>query len=221
MKFKIKICGVTSIDDALAVADAGADAIGLNFYRGSKRFVNCTEAKRIGDAVASHTMRVGVFVNSSSDEIRDICQQVDLQSVQLHGDEPPEFLLLLDCDLPVIRARRIGARGSTGIRDDYDACRRAGRAPDAILLDAATDGQYGGTGVTADWQQLMQRGLIPVEVPLILAGGLSPDNVAEAIRLVRPQAVDVASGVESAPGKKDAVKIRDFVAAAKSAFESI
>ena len=222
MIFKIKICGLTTVDDAIAAVDAGADAIGLNFYRGSKRCVSVDVARQIVDAVSQRTKCVGVFVNASADEIHAICEQARLQVVQLHGNEPPELIKFLGSGYDIIRARRLDVRGTPAIRADLDACCEvAGFAPMAILIDAAAAGQFGGTGRTVDWQQLENYRTWVKNVPLILAGGLTPANVAEAIRIVRPQAVDTASGVESAPGKKDAAKMRDFVAAARAAFAAL
>jgi phosphoribosylanthranilate isomerase len=220
--FKIKICGITNVADALAAVDAGADAIGLNFYHGSKRCVSVAEARRIADALTYETDRIGVFVNATTDEIRRICEEASLHLIQLHGDEPPELLNSLNKDHDVIRALRLDERGARAIREDWEAwCCAGDFGPDAILVDAAAGGQYGGTGRTVDWQSLVGYQQWLDEIPLILAGGLTPDNVAEAIRIVRPHAVDVASGVESAAGKKDAAKMRDFVAAARAAFAAL
>jgi phosphoribosylanthranilate isomerase len=222
MTFKIKICGITSVEDARAAIDAGADAIGLNFYRDSKRCVSVDAACQIVEAIDSHASKVGVFVNESADRIREICRDTGLRLIQLHGDEPPEFLQCLDKDHKVFRARRLDERGLQAITDDLQACSDlSGRCPDAVLVDAALAGQFGGTGRQVDWQQLAGYRAVLGNIPLILAGGLTPDNVAEAIRVVRPQAVDVASGVESAPGKKDITKMRDFVAAAQAAFAAL
>ena len=218
MRFKIKICGITNVDDALAAVAAGADAIGLNFYRGSKRCIDIDEARRLVGAAGDSTEAVGVFVNATADEVHRIAAATPLRNVQLHGNEPPEFVSALDGNLRVIRARRLGAGRIEAIRTDVLACQSAGRTPDAILIDAAAAGQFGGTGHTVDWQLLVNHDAWMCGVPLILAGGLTPANVAEAIRIVRPQAVDVASGVDSSPGRKDAAKVRDFVAVAKAAF---
>ena len=218
MQFRIKICGVTNVKDALAAVDSGADAIGLNFYRGSKRCIENDEARRIVAAVGDGTAVIGVFVNAAVDEIHRISGSTPLRSVQLHGDESPQLLAAIESNLQIIRARRLDASGTHAIRADIMACQSAGRLPNAVLIDAAKAGQFGGTGHTVDWQLLVNHDAWMCEVPLILAGGLTPANVAEAIGIVRPQAVDVASGVESSPGKKDFAKVRDFVAAAKAAF---
>jgi phosphoribosylanthranilate isomerase len=222
MVFKVKICGVTNEGDALAAVDAGADAIGLNFFRGSKRCVSSIQAGRIVDAVGSRADKIGVFVDASADEIGSTCEEANLHWVQLHGNEPPELLRSLGDRFDVIRARRLDDRGPQAVSDDIIAClNAAGHAPHAVLLDAAMAGQFGGTGHTLDWRLLANHQNWMRGVPLILAGGLTPANVAEAIRVVHPHAVDVASGVESAPGKKDAMKMRDFVSAARDAFAAV
>ena len=222
MIFEIKICGITNVDDALAAVDAGADAIGLNFYRGSKRCVDVDEARQIVDAIGNRAEKIGVFVNQSADDIREICRDTGLHLIQLHGDEPPELLRLLNKDHDLIRARRLDERGLSAIVDDLQACSDlSGFFPDAILVDSAVSGQFGGTGLAVDWQLLANYRELLGSTPLILAGGLVPANVGEAIRIVRPQAVDVASGVESTPGKKDTAKMRDFVDAAQAAFAAL
>ncbi len=219
MNFKIKICGITSVDDALAAIDAGADAIGLNFYRGSKRWVDSEAARQIVTAVGEQTATVGVFANSSADEIRSLVNESGVRLVQLHGDEPPELIGELGSGYSIIRARRLDERGTGAIAADLHACRGVvGTALFAVLVDAAVAGEFGGSGQALDWQQLVDHAGWRGNVPLILAGGLTPANVAQAIGIVRPHAVDVASGVECAPGKKDAAKMRDFVAAARAAF---
>ena len=219
MVFRIKICGITNVGDALEAVDAGADAIGLNFYRGSKRCVSVAETRQIVDAIGNRADKIGVFVNESADQIRQTCRDTGLHLIQLHGHEPPEFLRLLNQDHEIIRARRLDERGVSAIKDDLQACSDlAGFCPDAILVDAAASGQFGGTGHVVDWQQLANYRAVLGDIPLILAGGLLPANVAEAIRIVRPHAVDAASGVESTPGRKDSAKMRDFVAAARAAF---
>jgi phosphoribosylanthranilate isomerase len=221
--FRIKICGVTNPDDARAAIDAGADALGFNFYRSSKRFISTEIARQIVADVGSVTQPVGVFVNASVDEICDICRASAINVVQLHGEKRLDVgkltCGLLDPMVSVIHARSFGARGMDAVHEDmFDA---SGMAGDAILVDAAVSGMYGGTGQTIDWTRLVNFQNSIGKMHLILAGGLTPENVAEAIRIVRPHAVDVASGVESSPGKKDAAKVRDFVAAAREAFDQI
>lgn len=217
-RFKIKICGITNPVDAAIAVDAGADAIGLNFYRGSKRHVSTAAAREIVDVAQLHAASIGVFVNHAANVIRETCDATGITWIQLHGDEPPEFLREIDQDFRVVRARRIDEGGMAAIVEDLQACSDlSGRRPEAVLIDAATPGQFGGSGHTVDWTQLSDH-RARLGLKLVLAGGLTPDNVAEAIRIARPHAVDVASGVESSPGKKDRAKVRDFVAAANAAF---
>ncbi|WP_145058721.1 phosphoribosylanthranilate isomerase [Adhaeretor mobilis] len=217
--FKIKICGITNPEDAESAVNAGADAIGLNFYHRSPRVVSVDRAIEIvheGNLIAQ---RVGVFVNTPVDEIHRIAKAVGLAWVQLHGDEPPGFLSKIDPQFDIIRVRRLDAGDDpTKIGEDIAACRAAGRAPDAVLVDARSTDEYGGTGDTVDWAGLGDHKIWLGDIPLILAGGLRPDNVDEAILTVRPAAVDTASGVEKAPGRKDKQKMQTFVDTAKEAF---
>lgn len=196
----VKICGITTVDDALCAADAGADWIGLNFWPRSPRCVTHDAARAIGGAVGARVRKVGVFVNASRDAIDATVAAAGLDLVQLHGDEPPELVRAFGDR--AIKAVRL--RGATPI---------ARYAPALLLLDGDAPG-FGGGGVPLDW--LMAADLA-ARHRLILAGGLTPDNVAEAIRTVRPVGVDVASGVESSPGVKDAARVRAFVAAARQA----
>jgi phosphoribosylanthranilate isomerase len=220
--FRVKICGITNVEDAIVAVEAGADAIGLNYYKDSPRRVDLKSGGRISSAVTDRRATpVGVFVNHVFEEIQIAERFNSLDAIQLHGDEPPQLLAQITRAVDVIRVRRMGEHGLAAIVEDIEACRQAGRIPDALLIDAALPGSYGGTGTTASWGTLAERGSMFGDIPLILAGGLTPDNVAEAIRIVRPAAVDVASGVESAPGKKDPVKVRDFVANALGAFEAL
>jgi phosphoribosylanthranilate isomerase len=224
MKFRIKICGVTNIADAQAAVDEGADAIGLNFYSKSPRYIDPAAAQAVSKALTKWAspdlIRIGVVVNEKAEWINILLKAVGLDAIQLHGDEPPEFLSGIETT-QIIRARRFTDQGIGLISQDLEACDKAGRIPASILIDAATPGRYGGTGTTVSWSGLADYRRWLHNVPLILAGGLTPENVAEAIRIVRPQAVDVASGVESSPGKKDHAKVRDFVAAARDAFAQI
>jgi phosphoribosylanthranilate isomerase len=221
--FKIKICGITNVADALAAADAGADAIGLNFYPKSKRFVDESAASTILQVSPPQLGRFGVVVNEPVEVLNRLIADLNttsttgLHGIQLHGTEPPAYLVGVRIKY-IIRARRFTDRGISAIAADLESCDRSRRLPDAVLVDSATPGQYGGTGTTISWAGLADYHRWLHNIPLILAGGLTPDNVAEAIRIVRPQAVDVASGVESSPGKKDHAKMRDFVAAARDAF---
>jgi phosphoribosylanthranilate isomerase len=216
--FRIKICGITNPADAQAAASAGADAVGLDFYSNSKRFIEHETARQISAALPTGVMRVGIFVNQSVGEIQKAIERVGFDCIQLHGDEPPAFLSKLPTGLKVIRAVRYGRDGLRRINTYFDECRELGRVPDAILLDSDASGEFGGTGRAADWRRIAAERDVLGMTPVILAGGLTPDNVAEGIRLVRPTAVDVASGVESAAGKKDHAKMHAFVAAARVAF---
>jgi phosphoribosylanthranilate isomerase len=220
MNFRVKICGVTNIADAEAAADAGADAIGLNFYSKSPRYIEPIDARKISTLAPTGLTRVGVVVNADTELVNNLIFVVQLEAIQLHGDEPPESLANIRTK-NIIRARRFTDQGISAIANDLEACEKARRVPIAVLVDAATPGRYGGTGETVSWPGLADHRRWLHGVPLILAGGLTPDNVAEAIRIVRPQAVDVASGVESSTGKKDHAKVRDFVAAAREAFAQI
>ncbi|MCX8073244.1 MAG: phosphoribosylanthranilate isomerase [Candidatus Binatia bacterium] len=200
----VKICGVTRPEDAMAAAEAGADWIGLNFYPRSPRFVTKDRACEILAAVPSHVQVVGVFVGATRDEVEETAASLELDLLQFHGDEPPDYCT--GWRWPVIKAIRLRTR------EDWE---RARSYPvDFLLIDAHVPGQFGGTGETADWMEIAR---LPVEQPLILAGGLRAENVAQAVRVVRPFAVDVASGVESSPGVKDADALRRFVQNAKSA----
>jgi phosphoribosylanthranilate isomerase len=233
--FRIKICGVTNVEDAKTAVEAGAGAIGLNFYDKSPRHVTEDMATAIvrqlraipGAYYAPYgrVASIGVFVNHSLPSVHSISRRLFLTGSQFHGDETPEFIagLARVRKFPkdwwnVIRARRFDDSGVSGIAQDLAACEAAGRRPNAVLIDALSPGRYGGTGETVSWVGLADHKKWLGDTPLILAGGLTPDNVAEAIRIVRPHAVDVASGVESAPGKKDPHKVRDFIQAAKAAF---
>jgi phosphoribosylanthranilate isomerase len=219
--FRIKICGVTNADDARAAADAGADALGINFYPASKRFVDLAVARQIGDAVPDDVAKVGVFVNHSLGEILDAVEALRPAYIQLHGDEPAEFLADLSSQIKIIRAYRCGPNGLTPLASYLEKCGAFGRTPDAILLDSDALGAFGGTGCTADWSSIANQQPMLGDAPLILAGGLTPLNVGPAIAVVRPDAVDVASGVERQPGLKDRELMKQFIDAAREAFELV
>jgi len=216
----VKICGIRDVDTALAAAAAGADAIGLNFYAQSPRVVTPAVAAEIAAQVRSApgnaVEAVGVFVNHSAGEIRTICRSCDLTTIQLHGDESPELVAELSAEFRIVRAFRIGLEGLDSLVRYLDACARLDALPWACLVDARVEGQYGGTGHTAPWELLARDYRTDEWPPLILAGGLRPDNVAEAIRVVHPWGVDVAGGVESAVACKDAALVRQFVQNAKA-----
>ncbi len=198
---RVKICGITRLYDALAAVDLGADAIGLNFWPGSKRFIAPADARAIVSRLPPFVAAVGVFVDPTREEVLRARDLSGVGVVQLHGDEPPE--LCASIPLPVVKAIRVSGSHALAALASYEVR--------AFLLDAPGP-DYGGSGDVFDWK--LAAGAAR-EVPVILAGGLHPGNVAEAIRAVRPWAVDVASGVESAPGVKDAEKMRLFIARAK------
>jgi phosphoribosylanthranilate isomerase len=221
--FRIKICGITNIADALAAAAAGADAIGLNFYAESPRYVERSRAASIRDALPRGVLAVGVFVNHSADSICETCAQLKLNLAQLSGREPPELLAELAARgaPPVMPTLRSDGQGAAPLRSYIDACHRLGALPRMVLFDSFDPARFGGTGRVADWALAAECRLSGDCPPMVLAGGLRPENVAEAIHTVRPYAVDTASGVESSPGQKDAEKIGRFVAAARAAFDKL
>jgi len=201
---RVKICGITNIDDARQAVDAGADALGFVFYAKSSRFVSPIEVRKIIAALPPFVTTVGLFVNEPVPQIRRVMAAARLDVVQLHGDEPPDACLIEP--LRVIKALRVKDAASLQGADRYQVS--------ALLLDAWSDEAYGGTGQAFDWQL---AGQLTGNRPLILAGGLSPENVADAVRLVKPYAVDVSSGVEAAPGKKDHQKVAEFIRQARNA----
>jgi phosphoribosylanthranilate isomerase len=215
----VKICGIKTLPDALAAIEAGANYLGFNFYPGSIRFIEKSACAKITSVLKREHPRiklVGVFVNSPVDEIKDILQTCSLDLAQLHGDEPPEMLFAFNGK--AFKAIRFSAesvetsvapflRSVDNIRLSASQFVDESALP-LLLIDAAVKGVYGGSGVTADWS--VAAGLAK-QYPLLLAGGLAPENVAEAVRRVKPWGVDVASGVESAPGEKDAGKMIQFV----------
>lgn len=204
MKTRIKICGFTRKEDLAAAIDAGADAIGLVFYPSSPRFVDLARAAELARIVPPFVTIVGLFVNADAATIRATLAAVPIHLLQFHGEEDEDFCRQFD--RPYVKAARV--------KPGIDLVQYADRfrSAQAILLDAFVEG-YGGGGKVFDWT------LIPAEfgMPLILSGGLDASNVTDAIARVRPAAVDVSSGVESAKGIKDAAKIREFVAAVRSA----
>ena len=204
MKTRIKICGFTRKEDLAAAVDAGADAIGLVFYPSSPRFVDLARAAELARIVPPFVTIVGLFVNADAATIRSTLAAVPIHLLQFHGEEDADFCRQFD--RPYVKAARV--------KPGIDLVQYADRfrSAQAILLDAFVEG-YGGGGKVFDWT------LIPAEfgMPLILSGGLDAGNVTDAIARVRPAAVDVSSGVESAKGIKDAAKIREFVAAVRSA----
>jgi phosphoribosylanthranilate isomerase len=200
---RIKICGVTRLEDAQAAARLGCDAIGFNFWPESKRYLPPAAARAIIQRLPPLLTTVGVFVNQPEDELRAIAAESGIQVFQLHGDEPPDLCARLP--LPVVKSIPVDQVRTLSRLLSYEVS--------AFLLDTPSRG-YGGTGQPFDWS--LAHGVSEV-APVILAGGLNPDNVAEAIRTVRPYAVDVASGVERSPGVKDLALMTRFVAAARKA----
>lgn len=203
MRTRVKICGITNQQDALNAVQAGADALGLVFYPPSPRYIDIDAAAVIAKNIPAFVTLTALFVNANVEQVRDAIQKVSIQLLQFHGDESPEY-----CEqfgLPYIKALRVGNIGD-GLKgdklrtaiDDHKNAR-------AILLDAYKKGVPGGTGEQFDWD------LIPnIEMPVILAGGLSSANVKRAIEQVKPYAVDVSGGVEKSPGIKDITKIHEF-----------
>ena len=202
MATRVKICGITRAQDARLAEKLGAWALGFNFYEKSPRAVSPASVWNIRHNLAPTTEAVGVFVNWKPEVIMYLVHALQLTSVQLHGNETPKQLNYLEDDLPVIRAFRVGPGFSMS---NFKRFRRASY----FLMDAAKRGEFGGTGKTFDWSVAQKAA---ASHRIILAGGLTPENVGEAILTVRPCAVDVASGVESRPGIKDPAKLRDFFA---------
>jgi phosphoribosylanthranilate isomerase len=200
----VKICGITNLEDARAAVDAGADAVGFNFYRRSPRFIAPVDARDIIEQLPETVLSVGVFVNEGEPEqVARIADLAGLKAVQLHGDESPQYCRALR-DRFVIKALRVGMGFEPQSVKEYET--------NAILLDAFARDARGGTGRVIDWSIARQvRELVP---QLFLAGGLSVENVAEAITIVEPYAVDACSSLEQEPGRKDADRVRAFVAAA-------
>jgi phosphoribosylanthranilate isomerase len=198
---RVKICGITRLEDALAAARAGADALGFNFWPKSKRYVDPRAAGEIIALLPPFVATVGVFVDPTREEALQAADLSGVHWLQLHGDESPE--LCASMPLPVIKGIRVRHRASLDLLDQYDVA--------GFLLDTDSPG-YGGSGATFDWTLAAEGAR---RAPIVLAGGLNPENVADAVRQVRPWAVDVASGVESAPGVKDHEKTARFIREAK------
>jgi phosphoribosylanthranilate isomerase len=212
---RIKICGVTTPEDARAAADAGADAVGLNFYPKSPRFVTPAQAAAIVRALPPFTATVGVFVGTPMRQVCAIAFQLGLRAVQTYDDQAPTEDPFPFAHVPAFRVK--DAAGLDHVRKFVEQATALGRRPAAVLIDAHVEGQVGGTGQKAPWELLV--GFDP-DVPVILAGGLTPENLAEAITVVKPWGVDVASGVESVPGRKDCAKVARFVKIARNTLAS-
>ena len=199
MSVRIKICGITEVESARIAVAAGADAIGLMFYPPSKRYLELHQAEQISRSLAPDVVTVAVLVNPEAEYVEQILQRVRISWLQFHGDEPPEFCRRFG--LPYIKSIRVGAQSAPALRQ-FEA-----RYADAgwLLFDSHVDGCYGGTGHAFDWRRADYGGTKPI----ILAGGLDAENIAQALRIAAPWGVDVSSGVES-DGRKDAQKIRLF-----------
>jgi len=204
MSVKIKICGITNLADALAASDAKADMIGFMFYEGSKRHITVEAAEGISRQIRPDILRVGVFVNPTEELVKTAIQRCGLGLLQFHGQEPPKFCRRFG--VMSMKAFRIKDASSLKSIPEYDT--------DAYLLDSYVSGQVGGTGEKFNWEIAAEAAKFGR--PIFLAGGLTPQNVVQAIQSATPFAVDVSSGVESAPGKKDSKKIREFINAARS-----
>lgn len=215
---QVKICGLTKVEDALAAIEAGADFLGFNFYPKSPRYLTPEKCADLQSAIKNRQSKiktVGIFVNESVETVARILEQCGLDLAQLHGEETPEMVAAL-------RGRAFKAFRGTGQRHaEYAVARNPSsltpKAP-AFLVDAYSATLYGGTGHTADWRAAQP---LAAQYSLFLAGGLTPENVADAIQQVQPWGVDVASGVESAPGVKDKAKVKLFVEKAKEAGERV
>jgi phosphoribosylanthranilate isomerase len=193
---KVKICGITNLEDAKLSYDLGADAIGFIFYQKSKRYIEPKEAKEIINQLPVFLQRVGVFVNESSKEINKIAKEIKLNLIQLHGEEPPE--VIDDIELPVIKAFRVNENFDYSILSKYKNC--------SFLLDTFNENEYGGTGQQFNWRK------IPSELKgkIILAGGISENNVGSIYKKINPYAIDVSSSIEIEPGKKDHKKLKQL-----------
>lgn len=201
---RVKICGITTAEDAAAAARAGADALGFVFVPGTPRYLPAEVAAEIIGGLPPFVTPVGVFLDQPAEEILTTVSRCGLRVVQLHGGEPPELCRMIP--VPVIKAFRI--------RGPEDLAPLAWYPARAFLLDAYVEGKPGGTGTAFPWKLAIGA---TSRAPIVLAGGLTPENVAEAVRRVRPYGVDVSSGVESAPGRKDHRKMEEFIAHVRSA----
>jgi phosphoribosylanthranilate isomerase len=205
MSVKIKICGITNVEDAQAAVAAGADLLGLVFAEDSPRCVSIEQAAMIARVAPPYIVRVGLFVNAPAERVMHAMNACGLQLLQFHGEETPDY------------CRQFGAMSMKAFRVKGPETIQALTefATDAWLLDAFVPGQRGGTGHSFNWSLAVEA--VKLGRPVFLAGGLTPENVADAVRTVQPYGVDVSSGVEASPGKKDHAKVRQFIHAAKAA----
>ena len=209
MSVRVKICGITNLADARAAIAAGADALGFVFVPGTPRFIAPDLAGEIVRELPPFIARVGLFVDAETRTVAEVLVRSGMDTLQFHGEETPDLVRQFRRAVKVMKAFRVRGEETLMRLSAY------ADAVDAILLDAYVAGAHGGTGAQFDWKLAVQAR--DLGRPLVLAGGLTPANVAEAVRTVRPYGVDVSSGVESAPGRKDPAKLAEFVRAAKSA----
>ena len=209
MSVRVKICGITTPEQALMVQGAGADLLGLVIYDKSSRYVDVQRALQIRQVIGPQAQCVALLVNAGAEFVRHVIEHVKPDLLQFHGDESPSFCQQFD--VPFIRAIRM--REGLNIEAEVREYKAAG----GVLFDAWSEDQYGGTGHQFDWSRLPRADAMPEGSPLILAGGLTPENVANAVRRVGPNMVDVSGGVESAPGVKDVTKVTTFIYNAKNA----
>lgn len=202
----IKICGITNLDDALVAVEAGADALGFNFYEPSPRYIAPSAAREIVEQLAATVLTVGVFVNEESQAVRSIANKAGVKALQLHGDESPDYCRAFAADFYVIK--------TLAVSDSFDPKQSQAYDVEAIMLDTKDNRLRGGTGRVFDWSVAQEvNQLVP---KLYLAGGLSPENVAEAVATVRPYALDACSALEHRPGIKNHERMRVFVETVRS-----
>ncbi|MDB6130984.1 MAG: Phosphoribosylanthranilate isomerase [Verrucomicrobiales bacterium] len=203
MSLLVKICGITNLEDAKWAVESGADALGFMFYEKSKRHISPRDAGAIIRELPSATRFVGVFVDAKKPEVENAIELSGITTLQFHGQETPGYCQ--EFMLPVWKALLVHSRASLENMNSYST--------EAILLDAFVPGERGGTGARFDWNLAVEARLH--HLPIILAGGLTPENVSEAVKLINPFGVDVSSGVESAPGRKDRQKVKTFISRAR------
>lgn len=202
----VKICGITNLDDALAAVEAGADALGFNFWPRSPRYISPTDAREITDQLPLSVLRVGVFVNQALQSLLRVASDANLTAIQLHGDETPDY------------CKQVGGKyviKALGVTNRFDWNTASLYEVDAIMLDSKDEVLHGGTGRVFNWSVAQREGQSVKSASLFLAGGLSPENVADAIATVRPYAVDACSSLELAPGKKSHERVRAFINAVR------